>query len=46
MVTFDDDVDIVRVRDHYEGRVNGHTVVTGDTWTEVHNDLLEMGYYK
>lgn len=37
-------VDIIETWGHYEGRVDGEFIVSGDTWNEVHNDLLEMGY--
>lgn len=40
----DERVDIICVHGHYEGHVNGKFVVSGDTWNEVHKDLLEMGY--
>lgn len=43
---FDEIVDIVSVGGHYEGRVNGQFVVSGDTRNEVKNELSEMGYYK
>ena len=33
---------ILNVNGHYEGYVNGEFVVSGDTWTEVYIDLLEM----
>lgn len=39
-------VDIIHVHEHYEGRVNGEFVVSGDTWNEVYRDLTEMGYLK
>lgn len=39
-------VNIVYVNEHYEGYVNGRFVVSGDTWNEVYNDLVEMGYVK
>lgn len=39
-----DRVDILHVHEHYEGRVNGQVVVSGDTWNEVFHDLVEMGY--
>ena len=37
-------VDIIETWGHYEGRVDGEFIVSGDTWNEVYNDLLEMGY--
>lgn len=40
----DERVEIVSVNGHYEGRVNGEFVISGDTWNEVYRDLLEMGY--
>ena len=43
---FDETVVIVSAGGHYEGRVNGKFVVSGDTWNEVKNELSEMGYYK
>lgn len=46
MLYGDKRVDIIYVREHYEGRVNGKFVVSGDTWTEVCRDLEEMGYLK
>lgn len=39
-------VEIIHVDNHYEGRVCGKFVVSGDTWDEVYNDLVEMGYLK
>lgn len=39
-------VEIIRAREHYEGRVNGQFVVSGDSYTEVYNDLKEMGYLR
>ena len=39
-------VDIVCVRGHYEGFVNGNFVVSGDSYTEVYNDLKEMRYLR
>lgn len=41
---FVENIEIVHVRGHYEGRVNGKFVVSGDTWNEVKNELSEMGY--
>jgi hypothetical protein len=46
MLQGDERVDIVHVYDHYEGRVDGEFVVSGYTWNEVYNDLVEMGYMK
>lgn len=40
----DERVDIVCSEGHYEGRVNGEFVVSGDTYNEVYCDLEEMGY--
>lgn len=39
-------VDIINVREHYEGRVDDKFVVSGDTYNEVYHDLEEMGYIK
>ena len=39
-------VDIIQVRGHYEGLVDGKFVVSGDTWNEVYNDLQEMRYLR
>lgn len=46
MLQRDDNIDIRFVRNHYEGFVNGQFVVSGDTWNEVYNDLLEMEYLR
>lgn len=46
MLQGDESVDIIHVHEHYEGQVNGEFVVAGDTWNEVYQDLLEMGYLK
>ena len=46
MLQGDESVDIVHVQDHYEGYVDGEFVVSGDTWKEVYDDLVEMGYIK
>ena len=46
MLHGDERVDIICVQGHYEGLVDGEFVVSGDTWTEVYKDLLEMGYLK
>ena len=40
----DDQIEIIQVCGHYEGRVNGKFIVSGDTWTEVKNELSEMRY--
>lgn len=37
-------VEIINVRGHYEGLVSGQFVVSGDSYTEVYDDLKEMGY--
>lgn len=37
-------VDIVHVYEHYEGRVDGQFVVSGDTWNEVYKELEERLY--
>ena len=37
-------VDIIYVREYFAGYVDGEFVVSGDTWTEVYDDLVEMGY--
>ena len=37
-------VDVVLNNGHYEGLVDGEFVVSGDSWNEVQNDLIEMGY--
>ena len=42
MLQGDESVDIIPVDGHYEGHVDGEFVVSGDTWSEVYNDLLEM----
>lgn len=42
----DDRVDIRYVQGHYQGYFNDEFIVSGDTWAEVYNDLLEMGYLK
>jgi hypothetical protein len=42
----DDVVSILHAHEHYSGYVNGKFVVSGDTWKEVHDDLVEMGYLK
>lgn len=39
-------VEIISIRGHYEGRVHGQFVVSGDSYTEVFNDLKEMGYLR
>ena len=39
-------VQIINIGGHYEARVNGQFVVSGDTEDEVHQDLIEMGYLK
>lgn len=41
-----EEANILHIGDHYEGRVNGRAVVSGDTWNEVYQDLIEMGYIK
>ena len=46
MLQGDDRIDIIIERGHYEGMVNGESVVSGDSWNEVYNDLMEMGYLK
>lgn len=46
MLQGDDRIDIRCTRGHYEAYVDEQFVVSGDTWTEVYNDLLEMGYLK
>lgn len=46
MLHGNDGVDIVPVDGHYEGHVDGQFVTSGDTWKEVYNDLMEMGYLK
>lgn len=46
MLQGDERVDIICVQGHYEGRVDGEFVVSGDTWNEVYHDLEEMGYLK
>lgn len=46
MLHGDERVDIIHVQEHYEGLIDGQFVVSGDTWNEVYNDLLEMGYMK
>lgn len=46
MLQGDERIDIVCVHGHYEGHVDGEFVVSGDTWNEVYNDLVEMGYLK
>lgn len=43
---FAERIDIVQVRGHYEGFVNGEFVVSGDTWNEVYKDLSEMRYLR
>ena len=43
---FVEKVDIIQVRSHYEGLVNGQFVVSGDTWNEVYKDLQEMRYLR
>lgn len=37
-------VDIRSVNGHYEGRVNGQFVVSGDSYNEVYQELKEMRY--
>lgn len=37
-------VEIRSVYGHYEGRVNGQFVVSGDSYNEIYNELKEMGY--
>lgn len=44
MLHGDDRIDIRPFRGHYIGVVKGKIVVCGDTWNEVYQDLLEMGY--
>lgn len=39
-------VEIISIRGHYEGRVGGKLVVSGDSYNEVYNDLEEMGYLR
>ena len=46
MLQGDDRIDIILEHGHYEGRVDGQFVVSGDSWNEVYNDLIEMGYLK
>ena len=46
MLQGNDSVDIIYTHGHYEGHVNDSFVVSGDTWTEVYNELLRMGYLK
>ena len=46
MLHEDSCVDIIRVGGHYEGYVDGKFVVSGDTWEEIYNDLVEMGYLR
>lgn len=41
-----EEVEIIRVKGHYEGCVNGKFITSGDTQAEVYNDLKEMGYLK
>lgn len=38
-------VEIIHVREHWEGYVDGEFVVSGDTYSEVYTDLLEAGYF-
>ena len=42
----DERVNIIHVHEHYEGRVDGQFVVSGDTWNEVYKELEEMEYLK
>ena len=42
MLQGDNRVSITSVNGHYEGRIDGQFVVSGDTWNEVYNDLNEM----
>ena len=37
-------IEIRHVMDHYEAFVDGRFVVSGDTFDEVLEDLIEMGY--
>lgn len=46
MLQGDERIDIVPVHGHYEGHVNGEFVVSGDTWNEVYDDLVEMEYLR
>ena len=39
-------IEIISTRGHYEGRVSGKFVVSGDSYTEVYNELKEMGYLR
>lgn len=41
---FERTVEIVRVREHWEGYVDGEFVVSGDTYNEVCTELTEAGY--
>ena len=46
MLQLEIEVEIISTRGHYEGRVGGKLVVSGDSYTEVYNDLQEMGYLR
>lgn len=46
MLQGDERIDILWVHGHFEGYVNDEFVVSGDTWNEVYDDLVEMGYLR
>ena len=39
-------LEIVNVNGHYEGRVGGQFVVSGDSYTEVYKELVQLGYLR
>lgn len=41
-----ENIEIIRVRGHYEGYINGEFITSGDTQNEVYSELKEMGYLK
>lgn len=46
MLQGDDRIYILPFHGHYVGVVDGEVIVSGDNWTEVYRELLEMGYLK
>jgi hypothetical protein len=42
MLQEDPIIDIRCVQGHYEGFVDGHFVVSGDTWNEVYSELQKI----
>ena len=39
-----DNIEIVKIRGHYEAFVDGNFVLSADTWEEILSDLTKEGY--